>query len=246
MSVFKDIDIASLVKYTHGSHDSIDKDVYYVFNSLPAYNDCHRFCSEDPTENRNIIVITDGVVSDCFKGTPDEINNGLYQTYHLHDQIHPLLICGGVKRDPLLKWVRVMRCILSHCSRTLYREEVKKALVSYDWYLRLEVLGNIDLTSIESYGKNRSKEDIYKSFAFQLGQAIGLFSMTELYTKDSISKEFPEFRPFLYREPGDLCALQDMKEVFSSFLYRLKAEQKENLVYFPSEGKLMDVKNERY
>jgi len=236
-----------MIKYIHGSEDSIDTDVYCVFDRMPSYQECQKFCSENPDENRNVIVINDGVVTDCFKGTPDEINNGLYRTYHLHAQSHPLTIYREVKRDLLLKCIRVLRCFLSHCSRTEYRTLVKAALVSSDWHLKIEALEEIDLTKIQDYGKNRNKEDIYKTFAFQLGQVIELFSLIEVYTKSEVAKVFPEFEPFLYRKTGGyLSIIQDYKYVFYCFLKRMDAEQRGNLVYFPVFNKLMDVKNECY
>ena len=44
------------VTYIHGSEDSTDVDIFYVFDELPSKQECKRFCSADPAENRNIIV----------------------------------------------------------------------------------------------------------------------------------------------------------------------------------------------
>ena len=51
----------------HGSEDSLDLDVVYVVPVMPAVRDCHAFCADDPDENRNLVVLRDGVVVDCFK-----------------------------------------------------------------------------------------------------------------------------------------------------------------------------------
>jgi hypothetical protein len=79
------------IKYIHGSGDSLDIDVFYVFDKKPTYQECHIFCS-NTDENRNIIVIDNGYVTDCFKGTIDEVQNSLIDTYGLHEQEYPLLI----------------------------------------------------------------------------------------------------------------------------------------------------------
>jgi len=94
-----------MIKYIHGSEDSIDLDVHYVFDKLPEFKYCQEFCSSKQ-ENRNIIIVENGVVTQCFKGTTDEVNNGLYHTYNLHKQEYPLLINQTLKRDILMKDLR--------------------------------------------------------------------------------------------------------------------------------------------
>jgi len=156
-----------MIKYIHGSEDSIDVDVYYVFDDLPDFKFCQEFCA-DKEENRNIITIRDGVVNQCFKGTVDEVNNGLFQTYHLHKQEYPLLIEKLLKRDILLKDIRVFRGIFSYLSRTKYRREIKSGLKS-DWKTRINILKQINWSDIEDFGKTYNKKDILKVYAFQLG-----------------------------------------------------------------------------
>lgn len=190
----------SLIRYVHGSEDSIDLDVYYVMDSLPSFFECQKFCFANPAENRNIIVIEDGIVAQCFKGTVDEINNGLIATYPLHSQDYPLLVTRKVKRDVGLKIIRVLRCLLSYCSRSQYREQVKAALKSSDWAQKVRTLNSINFLKIKDYGKAPLAE-VYKVFAFQLGQINALiYEGKELYTKSAVAAEFPELRPFLYRE----------------------------------------------
>ena len=46
-----------MIRYIHGSEDSLDLDVFYVFDFLHDINECKRFCSEDDTENRNISIL---------------------------------------------------------------------------------------------------------------------------------------------------------------------------------------------
>ena len=106
-----------MIRYIHGSEDSLDLDVFYVFDFLPDINECKRFCSEDDIENRNIIIVKDGIVTDCFIGTVDEINNGLIDTYSLHKQDYPLIVEKRLERDIIMKSIRAVRGILSLISR---------------------------------------------------------------------------------------------------------------------------------
>ena len=73
-----------MIRYIHGSADSTDRDVVYVFEQMPPFQECQLFCNGDPEENRNIIVVEDGIVTRCFKGNPDEVNNAVRTTYPLH------------------------------------------------------------------------------------------------------------------------------------------------------------------
>ena len=51
-----------MIRYIHGSADSTDLDVVYVFEEIPSFEECQLFCRSDPKENRNIIVVRDGIV----------------------------------------------------------------------------------------------------------------------------------------------------------------------------------------
>lgn len=55
--------------FTHGSQDSTDVDRLYLFPTLPSRNFCLHFYHEgkEKGEDRNIFVIKDGYVYDCFK-----------------------------------------------------------------------------------------------------------------------------------------------------------------------------------
>lgn len=88
--------------------DSTDTDAHYVVEKLPPFADCKRFCDSIKNENANLIVIEDGVVTDCYKGTPDEINNALLATYNLHYQTYPLFVERLVKRDVYIKVIRAV------------------------------------------------------------------------------------------------------------------------------------------
>ena len=202
-----------MIKYIHGSGDSTDLDVIYVVDQLPSLQECKRFCS-DKEENRNICVIKNGIVTECYKGTPDEVNNAVYLTYGLHKQEFPLLITKLVPRDVTAKCMRAVRIILSHLSRSQYRQQVKHALIS-DWNTRLDTLDHINLETIDfsTLNHNMTREDILKTIAFQIGQTTQLCVHQELYTKAEVSEFFGTLEQFLYRDPNsDIHELENYKK----------------------------------
>lgn len=197
-------------KYIHGSEDSTDIDVHYVFDIMPSFQECKIFCDSDKSENRNIITIENGVVTNCYKGTIDEINNALIETYPLHKQSYPLLVEHKVERDKVLKYIRSVRIILSYLSRTIYRPQVKSALKG-TWADRLNALDLIDFTKIDfdNLDKHNNKFDVCKVIAFQIGQCWGLLNNEEYYTKHSIASHYPILKQFLYRKEADLLRLNE-------------------------------------
>lgn len=233
-----------MVRYIHGSEDSIDIDVYYVFDKLPDFKYCQEFCSSKD-ENRNIIIIKNGAVEQCFKGTIDEVNNGLYYTYNLHQQEYPLLINKLLKRDILIKDIRVLRGLLSYLSRTLYRTIVKEALKG-SWAKRIEVLEKIDWKTIEEFNKTFNKTDVYKVYAFQLGQSLGLHEGIELYTKSTISKKYPKLRKYLYRENAVFDDLYYYIDRFIKVIKSYEVVANNNITKFYDFNKIIDMKTEKY
>jgi len=233
-----------MIKYIYGSEDSIDIDVHYVFDELPEFRYCQEFCS-NKDENRNIIVIKNGVVIKCFKGTIDEINNGLYHTYNLHNQEYPLLINKLLKRDILIKDIRVLRGIISYLSRTQYRTIIKEALKG-NWLKRLKVLEQIDWNVIIEFNKTFNKKDVYKVYAFQLGQSLGLHEGIELYTKNTISELYPELRKYLYREDASFDDIQKYINKFIQIIKSYKVIENNIVITFCDFNKSIDLKTEKY
>jgi hypothetical protein len=231
-----------MLKYIHGSSDSTDVDVMYMFDEIPCKEDASRFCSDNTLENKNIAVVRDGVVVYCYKGTADEVNNSLYRTIPLHDN-PPCIIDRMVARDVLAKIIRVMRGCISHCSRTKWRSSVKNALHSYSWHDRVELLGNIAYNEITDYGK-QSIDDIYKFFSFQFGQIIGLLHGKELYTKNEIAEEFPQLRPYLYRQKQSFDVLDNFRLMFFEHCANLNVIEENNIVYFVDYEKKYDLRQE--
>lgn len=203
-----------MIRYVHGSADSTDQDVVYVFDTMPAFTQCQQFCQSDPKENRNIVVIEDGIVVQCFKGHRDEVNNALLTTIPLHPQDHPLPIQRRVERDIFLKDIVVTRKILSPLTRSALRPRIKAALHG-EWPDRIRAMQELDLTGIDFDAVGTwDRYDLLKSMAFQLGQGLGLHRGVELYTKQSIAEQFPALRPYLYRQA---CGLQELQNILTEF-----------------------------
>ena len=194
-----------IARYIHGSEDSTDLDVIYVVDELPSLQECKTFCS-DKEENRNLITVENGIVTSVYKGTPDEVNNALLDTYKLHEQEYPLLVERKVERDVHIKAIRAVRGILSHLSRSMFRPEIKNAL-RCSWSVRIETLQMIydhfDEIDFDSLQNNMSGDDVKKLIAFQIGQVLALTDFVELYTKSEIASYFTDLKPYLYRNSTD-------------------------------------------
>lgn len=234
-----------MIRYIHGSADSTDLDVVYVFAQMPSFQECQKFCNGDPAENRNIIVVENGVVQSCFKGNPDEVNNALLTTYALHEQAYPLLIERLVPRDVFLKDIAVTRKVMSPLTASALRSRMKQALHA-DWPQRIAAMKELRFAEIDfdSVRKWR-KEDLLKSMAFQLGQGMGLHCGVELYTKADIASHFPELHPCLYRQAEDLGGLQTVCDAYLQILSQTETKTlPDNCVQLPS-GAVYDISREK-
>jgi hypothetical protein len=232
-----------MIKYVHGSADSLDKDVFLVVDELPSFYECKKICDSIKDENANIIEIKDGYVTACYKGTVDEIQNSLLSTYGLHDQHFPLIISEKVKRNIPLKIVRVLRCFLSHYSRTDARAKVKAALQSSSLYDRVEAVSNLNMWETE-FSKNQISE-VRKVLAFQLAQVLGLLNDVEIYTKGDAAKHYPALRPYLYRENASPAALDNYLDVFIDHCVYLNIEEQNGITDFTDFDVKIDLKNEK-
>ncbi len=70
----------------HGSEDSLDIDVLYFVSNMPDVQAGLKFCASKQ-ENRNVAQLRDGIVIECLKGLPDEVNNSVFTTYELHPEV---------------------------------------------------------------------------------------------------------------------------------------------------------------
>lgn len=202
-----------LARYVHGSEDSRDCDVIYIVDKIPSILESAEFCNADPSENRNIAIIKGGVIAQCYKGFPDEVNNALLSTYPLHLQYDELLITRALPRDILLKQVSVLRKLLMEMRHTSLKRESRKALRS-GFAERLKTAKMIDLQSLHWEIPEMLQLECKKRMAFQLGQVIALEKGVEVYTKQAIVDIFPGLHPYLYRVPCDMSELESMKNRF--------------------------------
>lgn len=223
------------MRYTYeanifGSEDSTDLDIMIKVESIQNIEWCRRRCDEldihfteiyNKKANSNLCVVSDGMIVEVYKGTVDEVNNMLYYTYELHPQNHCIFVSKLVSRNVSLKVNRALRTILSHLSRTKYRPEIKEALRG-SMAKRIDTIRNIDFCEIDDLNKNNSSIIEYrKTVAFQIGQSLGLFENTELYTKKSISLQYPRLADLLYRKPlnGILTdASTELAQIVNDFL----------------------------
>ncbi len=205
-----------------GSGNSLDLDVCFFVETLSSINDNHKTVEQLieaeafktlKTVNANLAIVKEGIIVDCFKGIPDELNNALYKTYQLHEQKHERKIQQLVVRDLELRIERCARSLVSYFTRTTLRQDAKAALKGtlLDKLLFLE---QVELSAFKTFGKHGSVIEIYKSIAFQLGITLALFQDVELYTKTDIIELFPEFKRYLLRASDTSEALQKQLKLF--------------------------------
>jgi hypothetical protein len=109
------------------------------------------------------------------------------------------------------------------------------------------VLRTIDFQTIEEYGQKGRTVDIYKIFAFQLGQFLGLVNGKEFYTKSSVASAFPGLKPHLYRNEGlTFHGLLPFLEEFLDIVSRYDVVEGENFVFFTDFDRKVDLAKERY
>jgi hypothetical protein len=232
--------------FVHGSKDSSDIDRLYMFpgNTLPPHKQCVEFIHASGTEDRNLFVIdtipgnsdtSTGYIHKCHKGSADELNNGFFTTYHLHEQKNPLPICGKINRCVVLKCCTTLLNLLVKIRRTSVRDSVVKALQGYDFDLRRQCLSCVNFTALQG----QLNPDDIKFCAFRLGQTIALMNGIELFTKKDISDHFPDLRPLLYREEQNLETIEKYKNEFLDGMKGVRAIKSKALHMFVSKGEEM-------
>lgn len=199
----KDI-ILNSQNYAFGSEDSLDKDVIIFVDKLPNIEECKSIsyiAKHQLGLNLNLCELdTDkGIIINCHKGTPDEVNNALYYTFHYHKENNHLdnPIKQTLTRNIPIKIVRAMRIILSLIAKSQYRERIKKALLSYNFQERINILKEIEFDGIK---KDILTVDVLKSIAFQVGQTLALVDRKEYYTKKMVKEYNPHLRLLIERK----------------------------------------------
>lgn len=232
----------------HGSEDSLDTDAYIIIPEPLCIEDSKSLCNSFNGINANLLVVEDGVVIWSFKGTIDECNNSILSTYHLHPQKHDNPVSRKLERSFALKLVRTIRGLLTYHSRTDKRELIKTALKSADLILKLDTLKSISLMDVEDYHKN-SLTEVYKFFAFQIGQTYSLLrDNVELFTKSEVASHYPKLEPYLKRVDG--YPVYDLQEIWQEFieyaLSTIKIVQKHDwfATHYNGLKEVIDVKSE--
>lgn len=219
-------------KIIHGSENSLDIDAYILVDKKFENQPAKELCLQFKELNANLIQVENGKIVWCYKGTIDECNNSILETYHLHKQEIENPIIEKAERNYGLKMLRTIRGLLSYCSRTQWRETVKKALQSNSLEQKIEVLKTLDLNLIEDFDKN-TKIEAYKFFAFQMGQTLALLEdNVELFTKTKVAQYYPELTDYLNRKESSSQELAKFWNKFVSFVENSNKKIDNHELYF--------------
>ena len=196
-----------------GSGDSLDDDIMIVLPELGKSIQENKdlvlsykpFFNSDA--NINLCAIENGIVTDVFKGTIDEVNNSIFCTFELHNQNYDVCpVVRLVERDAELKLIRGCRIILSLISHNPEgRKEVKNALKGniYDKIKCLKDFNFYNLCEDDFSKKNMSMVDAFKTIAFQVIQMEALLYGREVYTKEQAKNRTPKLAVFINRKKAD-------------------------------------------
>ena len=155
----------------------------------------------------------DGYVCENHKGQNDEIHNALHKTYPLHVQRFPLPAHFGpiVQRVVALKYLSGMRRIFIRLSEVeLTRSFVKQTLRNHDPLVAPPAFEALDFAQIIP----ATNVDHAKTFAFQMGQIMGLFEGVDIFTKDDIVQRYPTLEPFIHRKRDESVLQCDLMNQF--------------------------------
>jgi hypothetical protein len=210
---------SGLPYYIFGSENSLDNDILVLlkdYQKPSTYVECQKLMNKfiyefqdlhcfgsDKAVNINLAVLSDGIITWVLKGIPDETNNSVFLTYHLHRQYHPLEIQRLVPRDIEKKIIRATRAILSQLTKSERRHNIKNALKANQLYIRLDALKPICFQELDFKQSEKDLTEIVKLTAFQLGQTMALVKENrELYTKIHVAEYDPRLSKYLMRETG--------------------------------------------
>lgn len=137
--------------FRFGSEDSRDEDYFVVLES-PVYDvqECRSITDKYKPFDVNLVCIENGIVTWAFKGTADEMNNSILDTFYLHkSNTEDCPVMYRVNRDIDVKVSRTVRGLLSMFSRTEHRVAIKQALRSESFNDKIAALKLINLPSLE-------------------------------------------------------------------------------------------------
>jgi hypothetical protein len=175
--------------------------------------------------NMNIIRIDRGVVvaSVPSKGSPDAVNNSLFDTYKLHEQLHSFPLNRKLPRHTLLAVVKCVKNVLFAYKGTpndsYYRNFCRPALVRGTFAEQVELLLQLNFNSLFSQHENEHRNQV-KSLLFRIGQTLALLNGIEIYTKSHLKSIFPDLAPMIDRQEG--CATP----IFAKYIMQLYTSAK--------------------
>jgi hypothetical protein len=257
---FKDVLNLSLrdtmVSFAHGSPNSLDEDRLFLFpGSLIncVIGDQMRAILDDGIVDVNLMDLDeDGYVCENHKGQNDEIHNAFQTTYPLHPQRFPLPPNLGprVQRLVALKYYSGMRRIFIRlteveATRSFMKETLRNhhPLVASPAFDKLDFSQILPLTNI----------DHAKTFAFQMGQIMGLFDGLDLFTKNDIVQAYPTLEPFIMRRREEslrdaykLNEFRDELQLKTKFLKILVGPHHTGLLYIDPAASSINVHSSWY
>jgi hypothetical protein len=200
--------------YFYGSADSTDKDVIIQIpqKDMPERQEdrkifvWHLQKKYQLDWNATLAVIENGYIVDTIytKSWIDRLNNALFTTYPLHNQVFPNPIVGKVRINVLLSIYKAVRTVLSLLTRTHLRPLIRPTVNGiHDFNLKLKALQHIQWADLQHFNQRNADDiDIWKTLAFYIYQNIALLrDGIEIYTKQHCVEIFPESGNFIYRKP---------------------------------------------
>jgi hypothetical protein len=203
--------------YFFGSKDSLDIDVLVNHPNATGLEKDRLLIPELKAKsnliedwNVNIVKIEEGIVKFSIpsKGSPDSVNNSLYETYHLHTQKHPFPIKFKVERNLLSAIHKCLEAILTFYKGTehedFYNAMPRAVLVDKQKTFsdRVHTLAQFDFENMRPSLDELENIEKYKKIGFHIAQTISLIDGIEIYTKQELIKYHPELLEIINRTPN--------------------------------------------
>jgi hypothetical protein len=236
--------------FVHGSQNSVDKDVVYIFKEIPTHVDCLNFCKQKQ-DDVNLVCVKNNFVVFSFKGLVDETNNALLNTVPLHEQEFEFPKLNKMTRIVPLKVSSTILAILVTIRRKECKDIVVDSLKSFDLSERIKTLKGIDFSKL-----TLSKDEI-KFIAFRLGQTLALIQGKEIYTKDDLKDKYPNLSNHLQRKDDpDVSILNEMRDFLMDEIKDVKilktgslsvfwSSKNHNFYHLQSRGIAIDIQKEK-
>lgn len=191
------IDIDVLVNHPEATGQEKDKNIINALkNQFPGIADW----------NVNIISIENGVVVKSIpsKGSPDGVNNSLFETYHLHEQKFPFPLERKLDRNVDAAIEKCLTAIFTFFKRTNQEEfykSIPKEIKNGEAPMkeRLAKLSEFDFNLLP-YDDDMRNRNAFKSIAFIIGQTLSLLNGIEIYTKSDLILNHVELTDFILRK----------------------------------------------